>query len=170
MNNNQEPRKPRSAAVSVKIQPNTYSNLRRIQKEMSESMGGINLSLSQTLAIVVIEYGISQAAKQHEGVIKVGGRWLSDAEVSHERVIAVMRREMGEDAWREFEAEEREAEHERIEAAIRQELDEDEAAEAAWREIQEEEAGRIAAQEQEWAEDEGRDPAELTSVDVMGKR
>ena len=65
---------------------------------------------------------------------------------------------------------EREAEHERIEAAIRQELDEDAAAEAAWLVIQEEEAGRIAAQEREWAEDEGRDPAERTSVDVLGKR
>jgi hypothetical protein len=64
----------------------------------------------------------------------------------------------------------REEEHERIEAAIQQEMDEDAAAEAAWREIQEEEAGRIEAQEREWAEDEGRDPAELTSIDVLGKR
>ena len=67
-------------------------------------------------------------------------------------------------------AKEREEEHERIEAAIQQEMDEDAAAEAAWREIQEEEAGRIEAQEREWAEDEGRDPAELTSIDVLGKR
>ena len=65
-NNNQEPRKPRSAAVSVRIQANTYSNLRKIQDELSHEMGGVKLSLSQTIAIVVIEYGIAQAAKQRE--------------------------------------------------------------------------------------------------------
>jgi isocitrate/isopropylmalate dehydrogenase len=116
--NNKEPRKPRSAAVSVRIQANTYSNLRKIQDELSQEMGGVNLTLSQVIAIVVIEYSqghTAQAAKQRE-------------------------------------------------------IDEDEKAEAAWREIQEEEAGRIAAQEREWAEDEGRDPAELTSIDVLGRR
>ena len=116
-NNNQEPRKPRSAAVSVRIQANTYSNLRKIQDELSQEMGGVNLSLSQVVAIVVIEYRghTAQAAKQRE-------------------------------------------------------IDEDEAAEAAWLVIQEEWAGQLEAQEREWAEDEGRDPAERTSVDVLGKR
>lgn len=51
----QKPRKPRSAAMSVKIQPNTYGNLRRIQEELSNAMG-VNLSLSQVIAIVVIQY------------------------------------------------------------------------------------------------------------------
>ena len=177
--NNQEIRKPRSAAVSVKIQPNTYGTLRKTQEELSSSMGGVKLSLSQTIAIVVIEYGIAQAAKQREGVMKVGDRWIGTSNVTPERVIAVLRREMGEDAWREFEAEEAERtaaavfsmdEIEQREAAIRQELDEDAAAEAAWLVIQEEWAGQLEAQEREWAEDEGRDPAELTRIDVMGKR
>jgi hypothetical protein len=35
--------------------------------------------------------------------------------------------------------------------------------------MQEELAGQLEAQEREWAEDEGRDPAELTSIDVLGK-
>jgi hypothetical protein len=125
--NNKEPRKPRSAAVSVRIQANTYSNLRKIQDELSQGMG-VDLSMSQVIAIVVI---------------------------------------CGKDAAREFKYKV-------------QDIDEDAAAEAAWREIQEEEvgrmvlheeeAGRIEAQECEWAEDEGRDPAELTSIDVLGKR
>jgi isocitrate/isopropylmalate dehydrogenase len=114
--NNKEPRKPRSAAVSVRIQANTYSNLRKIQDELSQGMG-VDLSMSQVIAIVVI---------------------------------------CGKDAAREFKYKV-------------QDIDEDAAAEAAWREIQEEEAGRIEAQECEWAEDEGRDPAELTSIDVLGK-
>ena len=56
----QKPRKPRSAAMSVKIQPNTYGNLRRIQTELFHEMGGISLSLSQVIAIVVIEYSQSK--------------------------------------------------------------------------------------------------------------
>ena len=58
--NNKDPRKPRSAAVSVKIQPNTYGTLRKMQEELSSSMGGVKLSLSQTIAIVVIEHGIAR--------------------------------------------------------------------------------------------------------------
>jgi hypothetical protein len=142
----------------VRIQANTYSNLRKIQDELSQEMGGVNLTLSQVIAIVVIEYGTARVAKQREGAMKLGDRWVGTRDITPERAIEIMRREVGED---EFEA---------IEAAIQQEMDEDAAAEAAWREIQEEEAGRIAAQEREWAEDEGRDPAELTSIDVLGRR
>ena len=62
-NNNKEIRKPRSAAVSVRIQANTYSNLRKIQDELSQEMGGVNLSLSQVIAIVVIEYNQTKGGK-----------------------------------------------------------------------------------------------------------
>jgi hypothetical protein len=61
--NNKEPRKPRSAAVSVRIQANTYSNLRKIQDELSQEMGGVNLTLSQVIAIVVIEHNQTKESK-----------------------------------------------------------------------------------------------------------
>jgi len=60
---NKEPRKPRSAAVSVRIQANTYSNLRKIQDELSQEMGGVNLTLSQVIAIVVIEHNQTKESK-----------------------------------------------------------------------------------------------------------
>jgi hypothetical protein len=43
------------AAVSVKVQANTHAFLRKIQSEMVQEMG-VNLSLSQVLAIVVIQH------------------------------------------------------------------------------------------------------------------
>ena len=163
--NNQEPRKPRSAAVSVKIQPNTYGTLRKMQEELSSSMGGVKLSLSQTIAIVVIEHGIARkksktlvdvpSMKDEDYTIPQYGQkswkpYCSDTEGNKAKISAVFSVDEVKHQWGE--------------------MDEDAAAEAAWREIQEEEAGRIAAQEREWAEDEGRDPAELTSIDVLGKR
>ena len=49
--------------MSVRIQANTYSNLRKIQDELSQEMGGVNLSLSQVIAIVVIEYNQTKGEK-----------------------------------------------------------------------------------------------------------
>jgi uncharacterized protein YpuA (DUF1002 family) len=43
------------AAVSVKIQANTHAFLRKIQSDMVQEMG-VNLSLSQVLAIVVLQH------------------------------------------------------------------------------------------------------------------
>ena len=141
--NNKEPRKPRSAAVSVRIQANTYSNLRKIQDELSQEMGGVNLTLSQVIAIVVIEYGTARAAG-----VDVPSMKDEDYTIP----------QYGQKSWKT------------CKQIYNESMAEDEAVEAAWREIQEEEAGRIEAQEREWAEDEGRDPAELTSIDVLGRR
>ena len=58
--NTKEPRyppifTPKHLPVSVKIQANTYSTLKGLQDELSDKMG-INLSLSQTIAIIVHEH------------------------------------------------------------------------------------------------------------------
>ena len=61
MNNKQ----PSSAAVGVKIHADLYSTLEGLQEKFSEELG-LDLSLSQTIAVVVHEYFHYEAYKAHK--------------------------------------------------------------------------------------------------------
>ena len=64
--------KTKRTAVSVKIQASTHEVLRKIQGDMVQEMG-VNLSLSQVIAIVVIQHNQRHHNQRHHNLTTTQG-------------------------------------------------------------------------------------------------